>query len=65
MSLSAREAGPEAADRDPDVDPEFDLGAGAPEPDPSLGAFLERVALVADSDQIPTQAGEDARAWSP
>ncbi len=33
--------------------PEFDLASGAPEPDPSLGAFLERVALVADSDQIP------------
>jgi DNA helicase-2/ATP-dependent DNA helicase PcrA len=32
---------------------EFDLAAGAPEPDASLGAFLERVALVADSDQIP------------
>jgi DNA helicase-2/ATP-dependent DNA helicase PcrA len=31
------------------------LAAGAPEPDPSLGAFLERVALVADSDQIPDQ----------
>ena len=30
------------------------LLAGAPEPDPSLGSFLERVALVADSDQIPT-----------
>ena len=40
--------------------PEFDLAAGAPEPDPSLGAFLERVALVADSDQIPTQGAEDA-----
>ena len=33
--------------------PEADLAAGAAEPDPSLGAFLERVALVADSDQIP------------
>jgi DNA helicase-2/ATP-dependent DNA helicase PcrA len=32
---------------------DLDLAAGAPEPDPSLGAFLERVALVADSDQIP------------
>jgi DNA helicase-2/ATP-dependent DNA helicase PcrA len=32
---------------------ELDLAAGAPEPDASLGAFLERVALVADSDQIP------------
>jgi DNA helicase-2/ATP-dependent DNA helicase PcrA len=38
---------------------ELDLGAGAPEPDASLGAFLERVALVADSDQIPTPGGED------
>ncbi len=35
------------------------LAAGAPQPDPSLGAFLERVALVADSDQIPDQ-GESA-----
>src|SRR4029434_9536542 len=35
------------------LDPEADLAAGAAEPDPSLGAFLERVALVADSDQIP------------
>ncbi|HEX8488204.1 MAG TPA: 3'-5' exonuclease, partial [Propionibacteriaceae bacterium] len=32
---------------------EFDLAAAAAEPDASLGAFLERVALVADSDQIP------------
>ncbi|MDO5285395.1 MAG: DNA helicase PcrA [Actinomycetia bacterium] len=29
---------------------------GAPEPDDSLPAFLERVALVADSDQIPDAA---------
>jgi DNA helicase-2/ATP-dependent DNA helicase PcrA len=35
------------------LDPEADLAAGAAEPDASLGAFLERVALVADSDQIP------------
>ncbi len=49
-----------AIELDLDTDPEFDLGAGAPEPDPSLGAFLERVALVADSDQIPTQGAEDA-----
>ena len=35
------------------LDPETDLAAGAAEPDASLGAFLERVALVADSDQIP------------
>ena len=38
-------------------DPEADLAAGAAEPDPSLGAFLERVALVADSDQIPSDHG--------
>ena len=37
----------------PVLDPETDLAAGAAEPDDSLGAFLERVALVADSDQIP------------
>ena len=37
------------------------LAAAAPEPDPSLGAFLERVALVADSDQIPNgPADQDA-----
>jgi DNA helicase-2/ATP-dependent DNA helicase PcrA len=29
------------------------LAAGAPEPDDSLPAFLERIALVADSDQLP------------
>lgn len=29
------------------------LAAGAPEPDDSLPAFLERIALVADSDQVP------------
>ena len=42
---------------DPGVDvlnPEQDLAAGAAEVDASLGAFLERVALVADSDQIPS-----------
>ena len=36
----------------------MDLAAGAAQPDASLGAFLERVALVADSDQIPS--GSDA-----
>jgi DNA helicase-2/ATP-dependent DNA helicase PcrA len=41
------------ADLDAVLDPETDLAAGAAEPDDSLGAFLERVALVADSDQIP------------
>ncbi len=30
-----------------------ELAAGAPEPDDSLPAFLERIALVADSDRIP------------
>ncbi|MFP5283323.1 MAG: UvrD-helicase domain-containing protein [Actinomycetes bacterium] len=39
---------------------EFDLAAGAPEPDASLGAFLERVALVADSDQIPTPGADSS-----
>ncbi|HRA07880.1 MAG TPA: 3'-5' exonuclease, partial [Propionicimonas sp.] len=34
-------------------DDESELAAGAPEPDDSLPAFLERIALVADSDQIP------------
>ncbi len=34
-------------------DDEGELAAGAPEPDDSLPAFLERIALVADSDQIP------------
>jgi len=29
------------------------LAAGMPEPDDSLAAFLERIALVADSDQVP------------
>ncbi|MFV0453218.1 MAG: UvrD-helicase domain-containing protein [Propioniciclava sp.] len=29
------------------------LAAGSPEPDDSLAAFLERIALVADADQIP------------
>ena len=32
---------------------ESGLVAGMPEPDDSLAAFLERVALVADSDQVP------------
>ncbi len=35
------------------------LAAGSPEPDDSLAAFLERIALVADSDQIPDADGED------
>jgi DNA helicase-2/ATP-dependent DNA helicase PcrA len=39
------------------VNGERDLAAAAPEPDASLGSFLERVALVADADQIPTAPG--------
>jgi DNA helicase-2/ATP-dependent DNA helicase PcrA len=50
-------AGDGSALLSPDLDPEADLAAGAAEPDPSLGAFLERVALVADSDSIPTDHG--------
>ncbi|MFT3875420.1 MAG: UvrD-helicase domain-containing protein [Propioniciclava sp.] len=34
------------------------LVAGSPEPDDSLAAFLERIALVADSDQIPDADGD-------
>ena len=41
------------------------LAAGAAEPDASLGAFLERVALVADSDQIPDTPEGPTPAWSP
>ncbi len=38
-----------------DGDDGVSLADGAPEPDDSLAAFLERIALVADSDQIPDQ----------
>ena len=42
-----------------DLPPEGgELAAGAPEPDDSLPAFLERIALVADSDQLPDADGE-------
>ena len=41
-------------------DDESELAAGAPEPDDSLPAFLERIALVADSDQIPDNDPEAA-----
>lgn len=34
------------------------LVIGMPEPDDSLVAFLERVALVADSDQVPNKDGD-------
>lgn len=37
---------------------ESGLVAGMPEPDDSLPAFLERVALVADSDQVPNRDAE-------
>ena len=45
----------------PSADP-ADLGDAAPVP--GLSDFLERVALVADSDQIPDQPGDERRAWS-
>ncbi len=51
------------AELDAVLNPETDLAAGAAEPDASLGAFLERVALVADSDQIPATADGPTRAW--
>ncbi len=50
-----------------ETDPGFDLETaegvllGAPEPDPSLAAFLERIALVADADQLGA-AGQGASA---
>lgn len=49
----------------PDLDGEdaelaAELAAAAPEPDDSLPAFLERIALVADSDQIPDHDPEAA-----
>ncbi|SMO45247.1 DNA helicase-2 / ATP-dependent DNA helicase PcrA [Propioniciclava tarda] len=52
-----------AAAHTEDVTPSSDseagagLAAGSPEPDDSLGAFLERIALVADSDSIPAADG--------
>ncbi|MGD7790059.1 UvrD-helicase domain-containing protein [Propionibacteriaceae bacterium Y1700] len=57
-ALAAAGDAPEPAPDDADPDEEAaELGAelaeAAPEPDGSLGAFLERIALVADSDQIP------------
>ncbi|WP_407662615.1 UvrD-helicase domain-containing protein [Microlunatus elymi] len=53
--LDEVQVGPEA---DQLTGAEFELGAGAAQPDVSLGAFLERVALVADADQIPDSDGE-------
>ena len=41
---------------DGSTDPDADTDA----PEPGLGDFLERVALVADSDQIPDQPGDGA-----
>lgn len=38
---------------DLDEEEDSELIAGMPEPDDSIEAFLERVALVADSDQVP------------
>ena len=44
---------------DLDEESESGLAAGMPEPDASLPAFLERIALVADSDQVP--GGEEGQ----
>ncbi|MDR1711145.1 MAG: DNA helicase PcrA [Propionibacteriaceae bacterium] len=45
-------------DLEPGVGEGGALASAAPEPDDSLPAFLERIALVADSDQLPeTSAG--------
>ncbi|MDR2896894.1 MAG: UvrD-helicase domain-containing protein [Propionibacteriaceae bacterium] len=49
---------PSAVLADPNSTPiDIDALIGAPAPDDSLPAFLERIALVADSDQIPDPAG--------
>ena len=60
---TASEAGSATADsglaEDPGAELAGELTAGQPEPDASLGAFLERIALVADSDQIP-DASDDS-----
>jgi DNA helicase-2/ATP-dependent DNA helicase PcrA len=47
--LAAKDLAAPRADADPLL--------GAPEPDDSLPAFLERIALVADSDQLPDADG--------
>jgi DNA helicase-2/ATP-dependent DNA helicase PcrA len=54
----------DGADAEADPDPDGGAGdsgsgglLGAPEPDDTLPAFLERIALVADSDQIPDPDG--------
>ncbi len=46
-----------AIDLPPD---DSELAAAAPEPDDSLPAFLERIALVADSDQLPNDDPDSA-----
>ena len=58
LGLPGEADAPPADDLAAVLDPEADLAAGAAEPDASLGAFLERVALVADSDQIPPAPDE-------
>ncbi|WP_432559752.1 DNA helicase PcrA [Granulicoccus sp. GXG6511] len=54
-----------------ETEPGFDLATedgllGAPEPDPSLAAFLERIALVSDADQLGSagQATDGAESQS-
>lgn len=46
-------AAPDSAAEAEDAELAAELAAAAPEPDDSLQAFLERIALVADSDRIP------------
>ena len=47
------EAAPAAGSADGAADGAAELAFGMAEPDASLSAFLERIALVADSDQLP------------
>ncbi|MDN5724545.1 MAG: UvrD-helicase domain-containing protein [Propionibacteriales bacterium] len=54
-AAGATEVSDEAVDEAAELGEE--LAEAAPEQDGSLGAFLERIALVADSDQIPDPDG--------
>lgn len=50
----------DGAEAGEDVELAAELALAAPEPDDSLYAFLERIALVADSDSIPDRDADSA-----
>ncbi|NLA29435.1 MAG: UvrD-helicase domain-containing protein, partial [Propionibacterium sp.] len=58
LSTGAPQAAGEGPSDDVVAELADELTAGQPEPDASLGAFLERIALVADSDQIPDSSDD-------